>query len=277
MKGQEKKYKHFLIDEFQDTSTLQWENLLPLIENSLSESNLNMVVGDGKQAIYRWRNGDVEQFTNLPKIPDGSVNGLNNEREQALIRNYEEINLTRNYRSQSGIIDFNNDFFSFVSKHIPQPYELIYKDVIQQTTANKTKGYVQIDFIDDTDKEETFEEVNLLKAKEIIEKANADGFRLKDIAILCRSNKNASLMAQHLLTEGIDVVSAESLRLSKSPAINFIIACLKYTDTATDRIAEAEILNYLIRINKSNNDLNKEFISLAGKKNLKEHLRSYGY
>src|SRR5690606_8078876 len=61
------RYEHFLLDEFQDTSHLQWVNMIPLIHNSLASSKQNLIVGDGKQAIYRWRNGEVEQFTGLPE------------------------------------------------------------------------------------------------------------------------------------------------------------------------------------------------------------------
>jgi ATP-dependent helicase/nuclease subunit A len=62
------KYKHFLLDEFQDTSAMQWQNMLPLIDNSLGNGHMNLIVGDGKQSIYRWRNADVEQFVNLPNV-----------------------------------------------------------------------------------------------------------------------------------------------------------------------------------------------------------------
>ncbi|MCD4679004.1 MAG: UvrD-helicase domain-containing protein, partial [Bacteroidales bacterium] len=80
------RYKHFFIDEFQDTSVLQWMNLLPLLDNSLAEGNFNMVVGDGKQAIYRFRNGEIEQFVRLPKLVDKTNNPINLEREQSLKR-----------------------------------------------------------------------------------------------------------------------------------------------------------------------------------------------
>ena len=110
------KYKHFLIDEFQDTSVLQWLNLLPLIDNSLSEGNFNMVVGDGKQAIYRWRSGEVEQFAKLPKIYKKKDDPVLIQREQSLERNYQPEVLEHNYRSKAEIVNFNNDFFAEISE-----------------------------------------------------------------------------------------------------------------------------------------------------------------
>ncbi|RLD50077.1 MAG: hypothetical protein DRJ05_20100, partial [Bacteroidetes bacterium] len=105
------RYKHFMLDEFQDTSVLQWLNLLPLLENSLASDNFNMLVGDGKQAIYRWRGGEVEQFSRLPKIINKDNDPLLNEREQSLERSYKPEFLSSNFRSKAEIVQFNNDFF----------------------------------------------------------------------------------------------------------------------------------------------------------------------
>ena len=251
------KFKHFLIDEFQDTSLLQWQNLLPLIDNSLAENNLNMVVGDGKQAIYRWRNGEVEQFMNLPKIPGriwSNEKQLSAERQQSLERNYKETELDKNYRSGKVIVEFNNNFFSFVSNNIDEEYRNIYNKVKQKNREDKTGGYVHVEFINEKETQDIsndsedklgFEDLSLIRIKEIIEKVRKDNFRLKDIAVLCRSNRNASLTAQYLLKEGIDVVSSESLLLSNSPAVSFIIACLNYINNNDNKIAEAEIVNYI--------------------------------
>jgi len=108
------KYEHFLIDEFQDTSILQWYNLLPLIENSLAAGNFNMLVGDAKQAIYRFRSGEVELFSHLPKLYGKPDLPYKAERENLLKQASVEKYLNNNFRSYKEIVDFNNQFFSFV-------------------------------------------------------------------------------------------------------------------------------------------------------------------
>ena len=127
------KYQHFLIDEFQDTSVMQWQNLLPLIENSLAMDQFNMVVGDGKQAIYRWRGGEVEQFAGLPKIFKNPGDNFMVQRQQALERNYSPKVLQHNFRSKKEIVEFNNDFFSCIAERLPEQYRSIYADVVQKT------------------------------------------------------------------------------------------------------------------------------------------------
>src|SRR5690606_28450403 len=105
-------------DEFQDTSAMQWQNMLPLIDNALGNGNLNLIVGDGKQSIYRWRNADVEQFVSLPTINAINKNDLLIEREDSLIRNFEGRVLDTNYRSESTIVKFNNELFDYLSETV---------------------------------------------------------------------------------------------------------------------------------------------------------------
>jgi len=139
---------------------LQWHNLIPLIDNSLANSNFNMIVGDGKQAIYRWRSGDVDQFQNLPKINIADKNEILAERESSLIRHYSPENLDTNYRSKKEIVDFNNDFFDIISKQIPEPYSEIYDKSSQLSNEKNTGGYIQIHF---ADKSENLQEQNIEK------------------------------------------------------------------------------------------------------------------
>jgi len=239
------KYKHFLIDEFQDTSVLQWLNLLPLIDNSLSEGNFNMVVGDGKQAIYRWRSGEVEQFAKLPKIYKKKDDPVLIQREQSLERNYKPEVLEHNYRSKAEIVDFNNDFFTEISKLLPEEYRSIYIGLKQKFDKENTGGFVHIEFPGKNNEELTFEDFNLQHIKETIDDLQADEFNLKDIAILCRSNKNASLIAGYLLENDINVVSSESLLLGNSAEVKFLIAVIKAMFDPYDRIAKTGVISYL--------------------------------
>ena len=103
------RYNHFLIDEFQDTSLLQWQNLLPLITDSL-DFGKSIVVGDGKQSIYRWRAGEVEQFLGLPEIYKGTHLNYLSEWQAKLSNHYKAENLLENYRSRKNIIQFNHLF-----------------------------------------------------------------------------------------------------------------------------------------------------------------------
>ena len=114
------KYQHLMIDEFQDTSVLQFSNLLPLVENSLAQGFENLIVGDAKQAIYRFRGGEVEQFSEMPNytLPEIQQNELYHERMQTLAFQYNQTNLATNYRSLSEVVHFNNAFFEFVKNHI---------------------------------------------------------------------------------------------------------------------------------------------------------------
>ncbi|RZK40196.1 MAG: hypothetical protein EOO57_02675, partial [Hymenobacter sp.] len=117
------KYRHLLIDEFQDTSVLQWNNLLPLVENAVGNGGLSLAVGDAKQAIYRWRGGELEQILRLYQGDTGALalrareadmQRLLSERYYTLQQNLEPRSLTTNYRSEPAIIAFNNAFFTYV-------------------------------------------------------------------------------------------------------------------------------------------------------------------
>ncbi|WP_375437721.1 UvrD-helicase domain-containing protein [uncultured Hymenobacter sp.] len=117
------RYNHLLIDEFQDTSVLQWNNLLPLVENAVATDNLSLAVGDAKQAIYRWRGGEMEQILRLHQgQTEALVNRANNPEMQNLLREryvtldqtLEPASLNVNYRSAAEIVGFNNDFFSHI-------------------------------------------------------------------------------------------------------------------------------------------------------------------
>ncbi|MBC6698645.1 UvrD-helicase domain-containing protein [Hymenobacter puniceus] len=122
------RYNHLLIDEFQDTSVLQWNNLLPLVENSVGKDNLNLAVGDAKQAIYRWRGGEMEQILRLhqdntdalaARATEPETQRLLQERYQGLQGRLEPKSLNVNYRSAAAIVDFNNEFFSHLRTQHP--------------------------------------------------------------------------------------------------------------------------------------------------------------
>jgi ATP-dependent exoDNAse (exonuclease V) beta subunit len=137
-------YKNFLVDEFQDTSGFQWHNSAPLILNSLSEQNISMVVGDVKQSIYRWRNG------NMKLLLEGIESDL-----ARFTDNIEKKDLDKNFRSKSKIVEFNNYLFkkasdSFVEENDSGSSEIItkaYGSIGQKHKENNTGGYVRVEFL----------------------------------------------------------------------------------------------------------------------------------
>jgi ATP-dependent exoDNAse (exonuclease V) beta subunit len=240
------KYRHILIDEFQDTSALQWMNFIPLVENALAGGYFNLVVGDGKQAIYRWRGGEVEQFNALPAIAGSGRNHTLQQREQSLTRHYNRVNLERNFRSRSEIVTFNNRFFRTVADAVlVNGKEKVFEGLEQQFDPAKSGGYISLEFPGQGREGLTEAERTMARVLEIIKDARTQKFSLSDIAILCRSNKNASVIARYLLEQGIEVVSAESLLITNSPKVRFLIACLKFFFEPQNDIVVAEVNRFL--------------------------------
>ena len=240
------KYHHLFIDEFQDTSALQWMNYIPLIENALAGGFFNLVVGDGKQAIYRWRSGDVEQFNALPAIPGSNDNDVLRQREHALTRYFKSVNLNQNFRSKAEIVDFNNRFFRAIAGVVlSDGKEKIFEALEQEFDDSKTGGFISLEFIADGEAGFDFDELTLNRILGIIREAESGNYRLNDIAILCRSNRNASRIARFLLEKGVDVLSTESLLVSNSPKVRFVIAYLRFLFEPRNDIVIAEIRQFL--------------------------------
>jgi len=246
------KYWHFLVDEFQDTSILQWQNLIPLYENSLGSNRFNMIVGDGKQAIYRFRSGDVEQFKHLPAIDKAPNDPIAITRENLLKSQYTEKILNTNYRSNEHIVKFNNNFFGFVRQKLSERHLSIYDAVKQEYDPKNQGGSVQIEFMDHQDlKIEEFSMVECERIYQIITQDLSDT-RLEEMAILTRSNNEGSKIAQFMLERGINVISAEALLLSSSDEIRFIMAFLNHLNVRNDKIPVSEIITYLFNTNQLN-------------------------
>jgi len=241
------KFNHVLIDEFQDTSQLQWSNLQPLIENSLATGYFNLVVGDGKQAIYRWRNGDVDQFTELPAIPGSDSNQILRDRQRILTANYTSHPLRKNFRSKVEIVDFNNRFFKFLSLQYFSELGKVFDDPVQEYDASKTGGYVNVEFIDHKDESSSYREKTLNRILERIHELEIQKFQWKDIAILCRKNRDGSEIARFLLNNGVKVISSEALLLSHSPEVNFITGMMKLLNDPCNPVLTAELITYLFQ------------------------------
>ena len=252
-------YKNFLIDEFQDTSGLQWKNFKPLIVNSLDAGYSSMIVGDVKQAIYRWRSGDLFLLQS----------GVNTEIGEYRIQPYV---LDKNYRSSRQIVAFNNAVFQAAAQLVQKEIGAaiipeVYKDVAQDTDK-KQEGFVEVAFLSD-DADEKWKAIALQHIPLFLERLQTLKINLKDIAILVRTNDDGQQIVQHLVEfkhagkgkEGFryDVVSNESLRLDGSGVVNFLITALKYLHNPDDHIACAQLSYEYARFNHTLTDLHQVF------------------
>ena len=249
------KYQYILIDEFQDTSTLQWNNLIPLVHESLSVGGQNLIVGDAKQAIYRWRNGNVGQFIDLPKIHDKS---LKNNYESLFNNSFVEKELDNNWRSAVNIVEFNNWFFTQVVKELDIPSIQKAYTNLKQDCQRDFKGLVSIDISEKSEFDlDLFLKSNILNAID-------SGYSFKDISILVRSKKDAlkiinSLLVNKVIVNGesldIPFVSEDSLFLNTSLAYKILVSAFNYFEFREKR--ELLILNHFLE-----NYFSKEYSSL---------------
>ena len=240
------RYRHFFIDEFQDTSEMQWQNLIPLIDNATSsefdgEKGTLMIVGDPKQSIYRWRVGKAEQFIDLSK----THNPFNNPEK-------ELFHLDKNYRSYSEVIDFNNKLFYFLSSEFTNlDYQDLYENHSHQKENSKLGGYVNISFIPKPEKSEDDEdaldknELYLLATLNTIEKAKEKGFDYQEIVILTRKRSQGIAIANYLTEQNIPLLSSETLMIQNSSDVQMIINVLKYLKNSADIEAKAYFLLYI--------------------------------
>lgn len=234
------KFKHFFIDEMQDTSALQWENLIPLIENALSqEGGSLMLVGDAKQSIYRWRGGKTEQFISLSTDEKTTSNNPFYIEKQLK-------NLDTNYRSFQTIIDFNNDFFTHIAQYFQNEThrKLFLSTVNQKATPTKKGGYVQVSFVEKQEEDEDNYQPYLAKIESIINNLDTN-FNKNDVCILVRKNKEGVAVANYLIEKNIQVVSSESLLISNNKKVNFIINLLTYLTKPSDELIKFDCLNFL--------------------------------
>ena len=239
------RFKHYFIDEMQDTSVLQWKNLIPLIENAVSQTDSGaLLVGDAKQSIYRWRGSKPEQFMCL-----AAEKYDQNTCDYALYNPFSieksVENLETNYRSFSSIIDFNNRFFTGITKYlIKDAHAELYKNGNQQKHNSKKGGYVELNFLDPELSADEIKQVTTEKVYNIIQ--NLDGkIKRSDICILVRKRDEGEIIATYLSEKGIDIESSESLLLKNNPEVIFILNLLRYLDNPEDGDAKFHWLHHL--------------------------------
>ncbi|WP_028889997.1 UvrD-helicase domain-containing protein [Tenacibaculum ovolyticum] len=229
------RFMHYFIDEMQDTSVLQWKNIIPLIDNALAQENSNLLlVGDGKQAIYRWRGGKAEQFISLGSAVDNPFHVPK-----------EIKTLETNYRSYTEVIDFNNQFFQHTSNFLQnENYKQLFIEGNKQLKTVKEGGFVSLSFLDKEDEKEN----EVLKyPKKILETIRGleNDFSLNEICVLVRKKKDGIAVANYLSENGINIISSETLLLQNSAKVNFIVGVLQVIQHSNDKETLLEVLYFL--------------------------------
>jgi ATP-dependent exoDNAse (exonuclease V) beta subunit len=247
-------FRHVFVDEFQDTSVLQWQNLLPLIDNGLSSGNMSMVVGDGKQSIYRFRSGEVEQIVRLPEIyalPKDEREAAFLQFEQNLKDNFAFKNLDTNYRSFAQVVTFNNAFFESVYTHLSPYLQQVYVapkpgtndkvDIVQKIDKTDDEGLVQVELYDaENQPNYCFDRVEAI----IRDLTKTKGYQFSDIALLTRKSDYGSEMANYLNDKGISVISQDSILLKSSDKVQLLVSTLRYLLYGDNETNVANVLFY---------------------------------
>lgn len=217
------KFHHFLLDEFQDTSRLQWLNLVPLVHDSLGNKRMNLIVGDPKQSIYRFKNGVAEQFIELPAVfnPERDIEL---ERSSNFFKQMGKVEeLDSNWRSANNIVNFNNELFSHFKEELSEKTQDFYKS-IHQNPVSKNDGRIHVhSYEGKLELEDTIEIIE----HQIKESLDA-GYSMNDICLLGFRNKDCNKWAIELTKRGYKVVSSESLLIKSDLDVQLTIAYLNW-------------------------------------------------
>ena len=254
--------KHIMIDEFQDTSTIQWNNFRKLLDNCMAQvDSHNLIVGDVKQSIYRWRQGDWKLLNNI---------------EHEFTKEQIKIEpLDTNYRSEENIIRFNNAFFKqavlqtvneLESEGIQGATELVeaYKEIEQKPRKDNGKGCVRIKlFRYDSKNASDYKQIILNELIENIRQLLDQGYKQKDIAILARSKTVIPDIVDSFqnIDTNVSLVSDEAFRLDASLAVNVIIEALRLLTHPHDKLTESKLVKlYQQQVIKTGKDINVLFV-----------------
>lgn len=237
--------EHIMIDEFQDTSLVQWNNFLPLLQNTMSQSTGNLIVGDVKQSIYRWRSGDWRL--------------LNNIGETFSQAQMQEEPMEYNFRSEANIIHFNNNFFTKAStilanllkdkcgetnaQQITTAYNKVTQKVPDGKASKAPQGYVEINLLPKNMAADEFMRCNCETVAKNILLLREKGASLRDMAIIVRKNKEVAAIASYFMEHYPDItlVSAEAFNLEASKAVLLMISAMRWIANATDNISMAYV------------------------------------
>lgn len=242
------KFSYFFIDEFQDTSRMQWEDFKPLIKNALSGLNVfgeegkTILFGDVKQSIYRFRNGDSTLLNGL-----STLEGVNQNLGEGLLTpdDFDLTLLDTNHRSSQAVIDFNNGFFKYLidNEFSHNPLLVDYYADVQQKKSREKEGFVYVRFQQEDDSEDYLMEETL---KAVQDAVNRD-YEYRDIAVLSKSNRTCSDLARYLTEHQIPVISSDSLLLSASPEVLLLVNTMRYLLSSDDKLSQLSIAEYFCK------------------------------
>lgn len=260
-------YRHYYLDEFQDTSSLQWSNLIPLISQPLEgldedgASGSLLIVGDPKQSIYRWRGGHVDQFLSLLQ-------------SQSPFQVKPSISsLETNYRSCDVIVNFNNAFFESLLPQIHgEQNRSIFSDNCKQNINSKSGGYVEIDQFFAKDTKEEVTKIHVQKSFEAINSALDQGFAYNEIAVLVRTKAQATAISEFLVIHDIPFLSSESLNLTHSKEVQFLIGLLRLALDENNLEHRLTVLEFL-RTDYGGGETYHDFISTHYRKPIQKTLK----
>ncbi len=252
-------FKHFLIDEFQDTSRLQWENLRPLVNESQSWGHDNLIIGDEKQCIYRFRSSD-------PTLLQSRVR---KEVRQDVMERGSKPSENTNWRSSRTMVEFNNMLFGSIST--VYGYTDIYANVVQNVSKKHSghTGYVDLWRSSDS---KTFDEEALRRMTDGIKRQIAAGYSPCDIAVLTRFRAEAATVIDHLMEVfasdeelapmGIRIISDDSMNIESSPAVKRVLSVLRSVgrgDTAQESDGEPEVKDSMMRSSAEFDNLRERY------------------
>lgn len=261
-------FSHYFFDEFQDTSSLQWQNFIPLRDHAVSSDEMSFtLVGDPKQSIYRFRGGDSQLMLDII-----------NQEENSLVKAQLE-NLEYNWRSAKNIVDFNNQLYLYLSEFTKESHRNIFGIGSHQIAKSKLEGRVRINLIENATKKVFYEEVSEKMQKDI-QSCLDNSFRLSDITILCRGNFDIFNFSQMLgnlkinyqgKEDYIKTISESGLTLNLSSTLLALTEFLKWEEDPKNLQFPVKMLYYLKVLGRIEmNDFSSEVMEIISLKNKPE-------
>ena len=269
-------FQHYFFDEFQDTSAMQWQNFLPLRDNSITSDNTSFtIVGDPKQSIYRFRGGESKLMLDI-------ISGEETTPKKAIAEH-----LKFNWRSAKNIVDFNNRLYDFMSQNLSEEHQKIFGENAIQDAQSKLDGRVKVHLLENSVKAIFYEETSQ-KMQQDIQECLDNGFTFSDITILCRGNNdifNYSQLLGNLKVNYngketyIKTISEKGLTLDLSFTIKALIEFLKWEINPKNRQFLVKMMYFLnvsgrIKMNDFTSEI-KTILSLESKKDIENYINAH--
>ena len=269
-------FQHYFFDEFQDTSVMQWQNFLPLRDNSITSDNTSFtIVGDPKQSIYRFRGGESKLMLDI-------ISGEETSPKKAIAEH-----LKFNWRSAKNIVDFNNRLYDFMSQNLSEEHQKIFGENAIQGAQSKLDGRVKVHLLENSTKNVFYEE-SAEKMRTDIQECLDNGFTFSDITILCRGNNdifNYSQLLGNLKVNYngketyIKTISEKGLTLDLSFTIKALIEFLKWEINPKNRQFLVKMMYFLnisgrIKMNDFTSEI-KAILNLESKKDIENYINAH--